>query len=197
MMSDTYFLWKFILHPQKIGSITPSSMFLTKRMLENLPWEELDIIVELGAGTGVFSDYIARNKKKSCQVLLVEQDQKMREALQVRYPEFYIGADAEKLPWLLYEYDLAHADCIISGLPFALFTPKMQNQIMRGITECLEPEGIFRACQYSLQMRKIFTNCFREVTIDFEPWNIPPAFVYYCRSPKNIEIKTQNVRLHL
>lgn len=197
MISNTHFLWKFILHPQKIGSITPSSMFLTKRMLGNLPWKELDTIIELGAGTGVFSDYIACNKKKSCQVLLIEQDRKMREVLQVRYPEFYIGADAEKLPWLLYEYDLAYADCIISALPFALFTPKMQNQIMWGITECLKPGGIFRACQYSLQMKRILTNCFREVTIDFEPLNIPPAFVYYCQSPKSVEIKNKNVRVHL
>lgn len=184
MMNDTYFLRKFILQPQRIGSITPSSMFLTKRMLENLPWQELDTIVELGAGTGVFSEYIACNKKKSCKVLLIEQDQEMREALQVRYPEFYVGTDAEKLPWLLYEYGLARVDCIISGLPFALFTQRLQHQIMRGVTASLKPDGTFRAYQYSLQMRKTFNKCFSEVTINLEPLNIPPAFVYYCRSPR-------------
>lgn len=76
MINDSHFFRKFILHPKKIGSITPSSTFLTKKMLGNLPWQELDTIVELGAGTGVFSDYIACNKKKSCQVLLIEQIKK-------------------------------------------------------------------------------------------------------------------------
>ncbi len=105
MTSETFFMQKFITQPKKIGSITPSSSFLTRRMLEDLPWQKLETIVELGAGTGVFSDYIAQNKRKSCQVLLIEQDAKMREALQARYPEFYFGAEAEKFSRLLYEYD--------------------------------------------------------------------------------------------
>lgn len=186
MIDDTYFLRKFILQPKRIGSITPSSAFLTKRMLGNLPWQKLDTIVELGAGTGVFSEYIACNKKKSCKVLLIEQDQGMREALQVRYPEFYVGADAEILPWLLYECNLTRVDCIISGLPFALFTQRLQHQIMRGVTASLKPDGIFRAFQYSLQMRETFKKSFSEVTIIFESLNIPPAFVYYCRSPRRL-----------
>lgn len=65
------FLYKFFAKPQRIGSVTPSSSFLTRKMLADLPWDGINTIVELGAGTGVFTKYIAENKKKSCQVLVI------------------------------------------------------------------------------------------------------------------------------
>ncbi len=169
----------------KIGSITPSSSYLTKRMLEDLPWQYIESIVELGAGTGVFTDYIARSKRKSCQVVIVEQDCPMRQALQIRHPRFIYGSEAENLICLLNNANLPKVDCIISGLPFALFPMEMQIEIMHAVVVALKQDGIFRAYQYSLHMRKALEYYFAEVTTTLEPLNIPPAFVYCCRSPHN------------
>ncbi|MBP2650814.1 MAG: hypothetical protein H6Q74_1639 [Firmicutes bacterium] len=184
MISEALFVQRFIKQPKKIGSIVPSSSFLTRKMLETLPWGNLETIVELGAGTGVFTDYIARNKREDCRVFLIEQDAKMCEALQGRFPEFYLGTQAERLSQLLYKYDIEKVDCIISGLPFAMFSKELQNQIMHEVTISLKSNGIFMAFQYSLHMKKTFSNCFSKVTIGFEPLNFPPAFVYCCRFPQ-------------
>ena len=175
------FLNKFIMEPQKIGSITPSSSFLTKKMLAKLPWDDIETMVELGAGTGVFTSFIAENKKETCQVLIVEQDFKMRETLRTQYPAFYYGAKAEKLGGLLTRYDLQSVDCVISGLPFALFSESFQNEIMAAVHRSLRPGGIFIAFQYSLQMKRILKKYFSELSIGFVPLNLPPAFIYYCR----------------
>jgi len=168
-------------NPEKIGSITPSSTFLTGRMLGHLPWNNIETIVELGAGTGVFTDYIAENKKASCHVLVVEEDSDMREVLHLRYPEFYCGAKAEKLDWLLQRYVLPQADCIVSGLPFAIFPEMLRSTIIEAVDRCLKPGGIFVAFQYSLNMRKALKKKFSEVQIEFVPFNLPPAFVYHCK----------------
>ena len=189
MMDRSDFIHKFLNDPQKIGSITPSSSYLTKRMLENLPWDSLETIVELGAGTGVFTDYVASNKCEFCKMLIIEQDCKMREALQVRYPEFKYGTEAGNLTRLLNEYDLPKVDCIISGLPFALFPVELQEQIMLEVLAALKPDGIFIAYQYSLQMWLTLEYYFGEVAISFEPLNLPPAFVYCCTAPKNAIIE--------
>jgi len=58
MRTRAAFLYKFIQKPKEIGSIVPSSSFLTKKMLMNLPWDHIETIVELGAGTGVFTKFI-------------------------------------------------------------------------------------------------------------------------------------------
>jgi len=181
MTTRAAFLYKFIQKPKAIGSVAPSSSFLTKKMLANLPWNDIETLVELGAGTGVFTDFIRKNKKESCQILVVEQDLDMREALQTKYSEFYYGVKAEKLDWLLRRYDLPQVDCIVSGLPFATFSESLRDKIMVAITHSLKPGGIFVAFQYSLQMRKTLKQNFRKVNIGFVPLNMPPAFVYCCK----------------
>lgn len=185
MIDRTGFIQKFISEPLKIGSITPSSSFLTKRMLEDLPWGNIRFIIELGAGTGVFTEYIARNKKKVCQVLIIEQDRKMREALQSQYPDFFFGSAAESLQDYLVDYNLPKSECIVSGLPFALFSETLQHQIMEEVVCCLCPDSVFRAYQYSLHMWNTLEHYFSDVSFSLEPLNVPPAFVYTCRTVKN------------
>jgi phospholipid N-methyltransferase len=180
----TVFLYKFLSKPDKIGSITPSSSFLTKRMLENLPWDKIDTIVELGAGTGVFTDFIAANKKESCRVVVLQEDPEMRKNLRSNHPTFLYGAKAEKLNWLLQRYDLPQVDCIISGLPFATFSESLREEIMMAVHRSLKPDGIFLAFQYSLQMKATLQRYFSELKASFVPLNIPPAFVYRCTTKK-------------
>mgnify|MGYP001032932268 CR=1 FL=1 len=52
------FFKDFILNPSKIGSVTPSSSYLTQSLLGSLPWDRLHTIIELGAGTGVFTEFV-------------------------------------------------------------------------------------------------------------------------------------------
>lgn len=181
MTSRVIFLYKFLLEPGKIGSITPSSSFLTNAMLDNLPWGHMETIVELGAGTGVFTNFIAEHKKESCQVLVIERDFAMRKLLKISHPTFHYGAKAEKLNRLLHMRNLPPADCIISGLPFAAFSEALRHKIIAAVYQSLKPGGIFVAFQYSLQMRKTFNDYFTKVIIDFVPLNMPPAFVYSCK----------------
>jgi phospholipid N-methyltransferase len=175
------FFRKFFIEPAKIGSVTPSSGYLTRKMLANLPWDQLDSIVELGAGTGVFTEYIAQHKKKDCQVVVIEQDALMRKELEHRFPDMHFGSQAENLPYILQKFDLPKVNCVISGLPFAMFPAELRRRILSGVEVSLEEEGHFIAFQYSLQMYPAFHRLFRQVKIGFELRNFPPAFVYTCR----------------
>ncbi|MBP2650631.1 MAG: phospholipid N-methyltransferase [Firmicutes bacterium] len=181
LTSRAAFLYKFILHPQQIGSITPSSSFLINKALSNIAWNEVETIIELGAGSGVFTEVIAKYKKDSCKVLLVEKDFEMRKILQESYPTFFHGSKAEKLDQLLKQHQLPQADCIISGLPFSNFPKSLRQDIMEAINNSLKPGGIYIGYQYTLQMRKLLKNHFREVNVQFVPMNLPPAFIFYCK----------------
>ncbi len=175
------FMRRFLEEPAKIGSITPSSNFLTRKMLAGLPWERMETIVELGAGTGVFTKYLAEHKQEACQALVLEQNYEMREKLRRLYPGFYYGAKAEDVGALLQYFALSKADCIISGLPFAAFPRAQQHQVLLAVSQALQPEGQFVAFQYSLQLKSILKKYFREVKVAFMLLNFPPAFIYYCK----------------
>lgn len=174
------FLFKFIQSPTHIGSITPSSSFLAKKMFKHVSWGTLDAIVELGAGTGVFTSHIHEMKKDSTKAIIIEKDTQMRKDLQSAYPSCYFSSDAEKLDSLLQKLNVPQVDCIISGLPFANFSPELRREIMNTVTDCLKPGGLFIAFQYSLQMRAMLKQYFKKMDISFEPFNFPPAFIYTC-----------------
>ncbi|SFX80917.1 hypothetical protein SAMN04487866_12816 [Thermoactinomyces sp. DSM 45891] len=74
-----YVFYSFLRSPRKVGSIIPSSQFLAQEMLKNVPWEQMKTIVELGAGTGVFTEHMARSKPSTCQMIVFEQDMELRE----------------------------------------------------------------------------------------------------------------------
>ena len=175
------FFLKFLTQPGKIGSITPSSTRLTKRMMANLPWEQMRLIVELGAGTGVFTSYIANRVHNDCSVLVFEQNKEMREALQARYPAFFYASQAQTLSRQRQELCLPKADCVVSGLPFATFPGVLRARIIRQVYDNLANDGMFVAFQYSPLISGLLKRCFSRVETGFVLRNMPPAFVYLCR----------------
>jgi phospholipid N-methyltransferase len=182
MASDRIaFFRKFVTHPRKIGSITPSSSFLTRKMMGSLPWENMRTVVELGAGTGVFTRYIAARRSPECKVVIFEQSAEMRKALQARYPCFHYASKAETLGNVLKELDLPKADCIISGLPFSVFPETLRNHIVQEACSSLSDGGMFVAFQYSPFIYKTLKDHFPDIKVDFVLMNLPPAFVYLCR----------------
>lgn len=175
------FFFKFVTQPNKIGSITPSSSYLTKSMMADLPWNKLRTVVELGAGTGVFTRYIAERKSRDCQVLVFEQNSDMRAELKREFPDFYYGEKAQKVESTLNSLNLPKAECVISGLPFSIFPEHLTRSILDGVVHSLDDEGVFIAFQYSPYMAGMLKNYFSIIERDFVLLNMPPAFVYKCR----------------
>lgn len=174
------FLNKFLEHPMRIGSITPSSSFLARKITEQIPWESAETIVELGAGTGVFTKIINKKKTDHSKVIIFEKDYQMRKRLKEIYPQFNFSLGAENLDSVLQQLDISDVDCIISGLPFACFSQSLRDKILNNVINSLKPGGLFVVFQYSLQMRETFVKNFSKVKINLVPLNIPPAFVYHC-----------------
>ncbi|MCL2767671.1 MAG: methyltransferase domain-containing protein [Synergistaceae bacterium] len=183
------FFKKFIYAPSKIGSVTPSSKYLMYAMLNKVSWNECDSIVELGAGTGVFTYKIAE-KMKSGRLLVFEIDENFRSMIKTngnfdKKLKVTLHSNAEDLSATIESLGLQKVDCILSSLPFTALPRKTADNILDGITKCLKSDGKFVAYQYSHAMRKEFEKRFGSIKISFVLRNIPPAFVYECILPKN------------
>jgi len=184
------FLQKFVVNPKEIGSITPSSKSLAHRMLNEVEWDAVHCMGELGAGTGAITAHLADivvQKKDSVDrmnVFIFEKDKELRNRLIAAYPEFHVAEDALHLRTEARRYNLAAYDCIISGLPFFNFSPLLRHQLMKEIYQSLRPGGQFIAFQYSLQMKRELSRYFEVEKIKFVAMNIPPACVYVCRKKR-------------
>jgi len=175
------FLYKFLRSPGQIGSVTPSSKFLAKKMIKFVPGNDVTTIAELGAGTGAITKYIQKATRKNTKVLLFETDSYMRKELSRQYPDFPCYPDSCELQSAMHNESIEQLDCIISGLPFAAFPQAMRDKLMEQIIISLKDNGLFIAFQYSLQMKKQLSTHFDIEKIKVVLLNVPPAFVYVCR----------------
>ncbi|QRG68489.1 class I SAM-dependent methyltransferase [Brevibacillus choshinensis] len=176
------FLRRFIAEPGRVGSIAPSSRFLCERMLSSVDWDRANVIIELGPGTGAFTQSIYQNISPDTHYVLVERDAQFRTMLQSRFPEVTIREEATMLSHYLEELKIGKADVIISGLPFANFPEELRAAILDEIQSVLAPGGLFITFQYSLQLQAELQKRFSWVETNFTLLNIPPAFIYTCRN---------------
>jgi phospholipid N-methyltransferase len=176
-----FFLFKFLQSPRTVGSITPSSQFLAEKMLAPIDWSTTRSVIELGAGTGIFTRFINEYKHPDCVGMVFECEPALREHLQQTYPALHTFANATDIRQALVDMKLPEVDCIVSGLPFTNFEQELRDKILAEVMRSLKPGGLFVTFQYSLQMRKQLLRHFDTVDISFVPLNIPPAFVYTCR----------------
>jgi len=175
------FLSRFLSSPGQIGSVTPSSKFLARKMVGAVNWNQVYHVAELGAGTGPITKYIQLSKRKNTKVLLFERDPQLRNKLQKQYAHFSCYEDCRELGAAMKQENIQQLDCILSGLPFFNFPQEARDQLVDQIVRSLKPGGLFIAFQYSQQMKKQLQEHFEIERIHFVPLNIPPAFVYVCR----------------
>ncbi|NOU86352.1 methyltransferase domain-containing protein [Paenibacillus sp. LMG 31460] len=179
------FLQKFVEDPKYVGSIIPSSRFLSRKMVNSVAWQDVRTIAELGSGTGAITQVIQSRVLESAKVILFEKDELMNRRLKELYPYYSCYSNACDLRKVMQKEEIAHFDCIISGLPFFNFPEDMRNALVNQIWDTLKPGGIFVAFQYSLQMKKHLSDIFYIESIKFVPLNFPPAFVYVCRKKED------------
>lgn len=191
------FIAKFIKDPAMVGAIAPSSQRLAAAMVGRIDFARARAIVELGPGTGVFSAaMLARIAAagSGTRFLAVERDAEFAAALAGRLGADHVAhGDAADLARLCAARGIARADYVVSGLPWAAFPASLQDALMAQVRAMLAPDGGFATFAYLQglllqagrrfrgQLRGWFTQVEESRTVW---WNLPPAFVYYCRGPK-------------
>ncbi|MCZ6795270.1 MAG: methyltransferase domain-containing protein [Planctomycetota bacterium] len=190
MREHLRFLAGFAKAPCTVGAVAPSSRRLAELMTEEMGLREAETVVELGAGTGVFTRAIERHLGAGSVFLSLEVNSSFVQRLKSKFSRAEIVHDsAENIRQHLERHQRPHADSILSGLPWASFPPDLQERIMAAVVDALRPGGRFATFVYihsawlpaARQFRRWLTEHFASVsTTRVVWWNLPPAFVYRC-----------------
>jgi phosphatidylethanolamine/phosphatidyl-N-methylethanolamine N-methyltransferase len=177
------FIREFIRHSRKIGAIAPSSKFMAIKMLHSIDLKTADVVVELGAGTGIITHKILEKLNKHAVLSVFETNNYFFESLKNKITDnrvILIHDSAEKIMEYLITFGFSKVDYIISSLPLSSIPEVVKTKIVRNIHEALTAKGTYVQLQYSLFMLSHLKVKFREISISFESLNLPPAFVLSC-----------------
>lgn len=181
MATKRNFIKQFFKDKKMVGAVSPSSKFLGKKMLENVDFENDKLIVELGPGTGVFTDLIIQRMAPDAKLLVFELNENFYESLSNRIKDDrvqIIHDSAEHISEYLQEN--TKTDVVISSLPLMIFSDELRKNVVQESFDCIKHKGKYIQFQYSTQSKKLLQSYYEDVSIKFTIKNIPPAFVYTC-----------------
>lgn len=176
------FFSEFLKQGKNIGSITPSSKFLVKKMVEPVDFNKAKIIVEFGPGTGVITLEILKKMSADAKLIVFEINDEFVEQLK-EIPDTrmeIINDNAENIEAHLKERKIEKVDYVISSIPLAMIPKQTEYAILNSVKNILNPEGALIQFQYSLASLKKLKEIFDDVQIDFTSMNVPPACIFTC-----------------
>jgi phosphatidylethanolamine/phosphatidyl-N-methylethanolamine N-methyltransferase len=190
--SPLSFVEAFLREPLTVGSFWPSSRRLAQVVVESCDFKPEDTVVELGPGTGAFTEPLLERLDDGGRLLALEITATNIALLRRQFPRCEVIHDsAEHLGRHL---GGGKADCIISGLAWGNMLPATQDRIFDAILSSLAPGGQFVAFGYfhavwfptTQRFRRRLYRSFERVETTPVVWrNLPPAFVYRCwRQPE-------------
>jgi phosphatidylethanolamine/phosphatidyl-N-methylethanolamine N-methyltransferase len=186
-MSWTFFR-QFILNWKTTGAIAPSSSELANLMVESAGVSQADTILELGTGTGAFTQRIAEVMRKDAHYLGIDLNEGFVKVLSRRFPHMKFEAvAAQDCNFADFLGDGRRFDCIVSGLPWAAFPHSLQESILDQVLPWLRPGGRFVTFAYAglhlMPSGQRFKALLKDRCVDLRRTktilnNLPPAFVY-------------------
>lgn len=172
------FVREFFQYPAVMGAAFPSSISLAKKVSSQIPRNQAGYILELGAGTGVVTDFLLQSGISPDQFIAVERSDTFCEHLKKRCPRAnIIHGDAVNLSGLLGE-KTGKIATIISGLPLRSLPSETAAAIGKQFEKVLMPGGTFIQYTYSwLKTHSSLPKSFKYSHSKHVYFNLPPARV--------------------
>ncbi len=186
------FFKQWIKKWSEIWAISPCSYSSVDLAISSVNLEKCKTIVELGAGTGVFTKHIQKKIRDDQKFLSFEINPEFFKEARKNSPQTIIYNDTvENIKYYLEKHDIETCDCIISTLPWAVFPSPYQKKLIEILYSILSDKWEFVTITYFLlwslkpswlRFKKLLKNYFGNVSTTPVVWNnIPPAIFYYSR----------------
>ena len=190
-MSTATFVRDVVKRPLEMGAILPSSRHLARAMVDAAGVREGDCVLELGAGSGSFTEELTRRHPRA-PLILVEPGEDLARGLSVRFPRARVLAlRAQELGRIDLPRGSVHR--VVSGLPWALWPTDVQREILGVLAPLLSRDARLvtfhyvhsRALGRVAPFRELLRRRFTRVEHGAPVWaNVPPAYVHLAEGPR-------------
>lgn len=179
------FFRQWVRAPLSTASVVPSSRFLAEKMIAEVP-KAAQQVIELGAGTGVFTKLLVARGTPLDEIIVVELNPAMAEKLTLDFPSVrVINGDASQLREIIERapnFTPGQIDAVVSGLGFLNMPGAIVQSIVAAAFEVLAPGAPFVQFTYGPKS-PIASPIVRALHLkvrraSFTLRNFPPASVY-------------------
>ena len=183
------FLKEFVNKPQEIGAIVPSSPALAREIVSSIDWDRVRVAVEYGPGLGaITAEILTRTDGKD--FFAIELNEAYADRFRRSFPDVPLYRDSvANVVSIAAGHGVEAIDCVICGLPWAIFSDAAQDELLDAMFQVLREGGQFVTFAYmhglalpsGRRFREKLTRRFRKVERSPVIWrNTPPAVVYHC-----------------
>lgn len=175
------FLRAWCADPARVGAVAPSGAALAELITREIGPASAPVI-ELGPGTGAFTEAILARGVDARDLVLVEYGSDFARLLQARFDRARVlWMDAARLAQVEL-FDGRAAGAVVSGLPLLNLSPRKVMAILDGAFRHLRPQGAFYQFTYGMRCpvpRTILDRLgLRATHLGRTVRNVPPAAVY-------------------
>lgn len=125
------FFKRWLANPLQMGSIIPSSATFCRLIAERAEWDADEVVVELGAGTGVITRALLAAGVPAEKLLVVEIVPEMAEHLRASLPGVQVVCgDAFDLPQVLAAAGNPKVGDVVCGIPLVMLPADAQARIV-------------------------------------------------------------------
>jgi phosphatidylethanolamine/phosphatidyl-N-methylethanolamine N-methyltransferase len=173
------FLKRWLANPLQMGSVVPSSPALCRRIAALVERRDDEVVVELGAGTGVVSRALLEAGVPPERLVVVEIVRDMADHLRRVLPGVnVVKGDAFELAQALPQRMAGKVGTVICGIPLVLLPLAQQRRFVAAVESVAPGQGflLYTYCVTSpLPYRKLGLTARRAA---WTPLNVPPASVW-------------------
>jgi len=175
------FFRAWISSPLRVASITPSGKALAELITSRLS-PKTGHVLELGAGTGVFTRVMLARGINESDLTLIEYGADFARLLEHRFPQARVlQMDASRLTQERI-FEGSYVGAVVSGLPLLSMPPRKVMAILAGAFGYLEQGGSFYQFTYGPRCpvsRTLLDRLgLKAIRIGSTVRNMPPAAVY-------------------
>lgn len=174
------FFQGFLEQPRMVGSIIPSSSSTINKMLERVKWDECKLFVEYGPGVGTFCQPVLDRLPRGGELVVIDTNPLFIDYLKrtIRDSRFHaVLGSAEDVETIVRSLGHAHADYVLSGLPFSTLPEGVGPAIAAATHRVIRPGGAFLTYQFSAVARDLTARFFDRVETGMTWLNVPPCLL--------------------
>jgi phosphatidylethanolamine/phosphatidyl-N-methylethanolamine N-methyltransferase len=144
LLEHALFLKNFIKSPMKVGSLVPSSKKTAQKIGQAIKLDD-GYLLELGPGTGIFTEEIIKAGIPEEKIIALEIDPHFASMLRTKFPKMQVicGDATKSIP------NQFKISTIVSGIPLLTLSKEKRIALMENIVKMMDKKSSFIQISYS------------------------------------------------